>query len=226
MRIGSTHDGSLEQSIVLIYTHQGLSDEDYETEVVLWCLAWTMEQNACIGRKTPVVVLTRTIDACEWFLVQENTESMMACHLLHQTHQEHVVVNGKVGLLEDRRQLKLVRCYLVVASLARNAKLKSLNLQVFHESLNTLWDGSEVVVVHLLVLGRVVTHQGATSQHQVRACGIQTFIYQEVLLLPTEVGNDLLDIWVEIMANFCGSYVDSVQSTEQWSLVVERLTGI
>jgi hypothetical protein len=26
------------------------------------------------------------------------------------------------------------------------------------------------VVVHLLVLGRIVTHQGAACQHQVRTC--------------------------------------------------------
>ena len=62
---------------------------------------------------------------------------------------------------------------------------KSLDFQILHECLNTLWDGSEVVVVHLLVLCRIVTHQGATCQHQVWTCSIQAFIYQEVLLLPT-----------------------------------------
>ena len=63
------------------------------------------------------------------------------------------MINGEVGLLEDRCQLKLVWCYLVVASLARNAEFESLNLQVFHECLDTLRDGTEVVVIHLLVLG-------------------------------------------------------------------------
>ena len=29
-----------------------------ETEVILWCLARTMKQNACICSETPVVVLT------------------------------------------------------------------------------------------------------------------------------------------------------------------------
>ena len=129
----------------------------------------------------------------------------------HQAHQEHVVVNGKVGLLEDRCQLKLVWCNLVMTGLARNTELKSLDFQILHECLNTLWDGAEVVVVHLLVLCRIVTHQGAACQHQIRTCSIQAFIYQEVLLLPTEIGNNFLDIWVEVVANLCCCYVYSVQ---------------
>ena len=98
-----------------------------------------------------------------------------------------------------------------MAGLARNTELKSLDFQILHESLNTLWDGAEVVVVHLLVLCRIVTHQGATCQHQVRTCSIQALIYQEVLLLPTEIGNNFLDIRVEVVANLCSCYVYSVQ---------------
>ena len=63
MRIGSTHDGCLQQSVVLVNAHQGLYDEDYEAEIVLRCLACCMEQYAGIGAETPVVVLARTIDA-------------------------------------------------------------------------------------------------------------------------------------------------------------------
>ena len=48
MRIGCTHDRCLEQTVVLVYTHQSLCDEDYETEVILWCLARSMKQNTCI----------------------------------------------------------------------------------------------------------------------------------------------------------------------------------
>ena len=58
MSIGSAHDRSLEQTIVLVYTHQSLCDEDYETEVILWCLARTMKQDAGICSETPVVVFT------------------------------------------------------------------------------------------------------------------------------------------------------------------------
>ena len=170
MSVGSTHDRSLQESVVTIYTHQCLYDEDYETKCIFRSLARTMEQYASICRKTPVVVFTRTIDTIERLFVKQSTETMLASHLLHEAHQEHVVVNGKVALLKDRSNLKLVRCNFVVASLARNTKFKSTNLKVFHESLHTLRDGAEIVVFHLLVLSRIVTHKGATCKYEVRTC--------------------------------------------------------
>ena len=35
-----------------------------------------MEQYACIGAETPVVVLARTVDAGEWLLVKQHTETI------------------------------------------------------------------------------------------------------------------------------------------------------
>ena len=143
---------------MLVYAHQRLDDEHHEAKVVLRSLAWTVEQDARVGRKTPVVVFTGTVDTVERLFVKQYLEAMLAGNLLHQAHQQHVVVDSQVGFLEDRSALKLVRSDLVVTSLAGNAKLQSLNLEVFHEGLNTLGNGSEVVVVHLLVLGRAVAH--------------------------------------------------------------------
>jgi hypothetical protein len=82
------------------------------------------------------------------------------------------------------------------------------------------------VVVHLLVLGRVVSHQGTTCEQQVRTGGIETLIYEEVLLLPTEVRGDLLHCGIKVMANIHGSHVHSVQGTEEGSLIVECLTAV
>ena len=152
MRIGCTHDRCLQESVVFVNAHQGLYDEDYEAEVILWSLACCMKQYAGIGAETPVVVLTRTIDTGKWLLVQEHTETVLVCHTLHQTHQEHVMVNGKIALLIDWRQLKLVWSHLVMAGLARDAEFECLDFQILHESLHTLRDGSEIMVVHLLVL--------------------------------------------------------------------------
>ena len=40
-------------------------------------------------------------------------EVMLACDAFHQIHHKLVVVVGKVGILKDRRQLKLVGSYFV-----------------------------------------------------------------------------------------------------------------
>src|SRR5574344_448799 len=123
MGIGSTHDGSLEQSVVFVNGHQRLYDECNEAQVVLRCLAWSVQQCAGICRKTPVIVLAATVDAGKRFLMQQHAESMFASYFLHQRHQQHVMVYGEVGLFEDRCQLKLVWCHLVMAGLAGNGKL-------------------------------------------------------------------------------------------------------
>ena len=62
------------------------------------------------------------------------------------------MIDGKVGLLKDRSKLKLVGGNLVVASLARNTKFECTNLKILHEGLNTIWNSTEIVVFHLLVL--------------------------------------------------------------------------
>ena len=211
---------------MLVNTHQRLDDEHHEAKVVLRSLAWTVEQDARVGRKTPVVVLTGTVDTVERLFVKQYLEAMLAGNFLHQAHQQHVVVDSQIGFLEDRSALKLVRSDLVVTCLAGNAKLQSLNLEVFHESLNTLGNGSEVVVVHLLVLGRAVAHQCAACQHKVRTCGIEILVDEEVLLLPSQVADTLLHVGIEIMTDIGSGNVHGVERAQQRCLVVQGLTGV
>ena len=82
------------------------------------------------------------------------------------------------------------------------------------------------MVVHLLVLGTLVSHQGATGHYQVRASRIQSLVDQEILLFPTKINLYFLHIIVEELANLGSSLVDGMQRTEQWSLIVESLTGV
>ena len=150
----------------------------------------------------------------------------MTCNLLHERHEKHVMVDGEVGLLKDRSKLKLVWRNLVVTCLARDAQLQSLDLQVFHEGLYALGDGTEIVVIHLLVLGRVVTHQGAACEHEVGASRVETLVNEEIFLLPTEVADNLLYFRIEIVAYFCGCHVYGVKRAKQRCLVVECLACV
>ena len=136
------------------------------------------------------------------------------------------MVDGDVGLLEDRCQLELVGRHLVVTSLARDAKLKRLNLKILHERLHTLGDSTEVVVVHLLVFSRVVAHERTTGEHKVGACRVESLVNEEVLLLPTEVRDDLLHLRVEVVADSRSRLVHGVERTQERSLIVERLAGV
>ena len=226
MSVGSTHDRGFQQSVVLIDTHQRLYDERGEAQVLLSGLTRSVQQDTVVRRERPVVVLTATVDACEGLLMQQHAEAVLTGHTLHHRHQQHVVVYGEVRLFENRCQLKLVGGHLVVTGLAGDAQFQRLNLQFTHEGRHTLRDGAEVVVVHLLVLRRVVSHQRAPCQQQVRTGSVETFVHEEVLLFPAEVRGHLLHAGVKVMANLCSSHVHGMQGAEQRSLVVECLAAI
>ena len=136
------------------------------------------------------------------------------------------MVHGEVCFLEDRSQLELVWSGLVVACLARDAKLEGLYLKVAHKGCHTLGNGAEVMVVHLLVLGAVVTHKRATGHQQVWACSVKAFVDEEVFLFPSEVRDNLLHIGVEELRHGSGCYVHGVERFLQRRFVVERLACV
>ena len=151
---------------------------------------------------------------------------MLASHFLHQRHNKHIMVNGKVHLLKYRSQLKLVRSHLIVSCLTRYAQLKSLNLQILHKRSHTLWYSTEVVVIHLLVLSRGVTHQRTSCKQKVRTSRVQSFINKEILLFPSQIRHTLLNLRIKVMHHICGSLVNGMYSLQQRSLIVQRLTCI
>ena len=137
---------------------------------------------------------------------------MLTCYLAHQAHQQHVVVDGQVAFFVDRRQFKLVGGHFVVACLAWYAELQCLYLEVLHKFSHTVGYGTEVVVLHLLVFGRVVAHQCTACQEQVGSGSVEVFIHEEILLLPSQVGCHFADAGVEILAYCCGCLVHGCES--------------
>ena len=117
--------------------------------------------------------------------MQEHAEPMVTGHALHERHEQHVMIDGEVTLLEDRSQLKLVGRYLIMTCLTGDGEFQGLDLQILHEGLHTVRDGTEVVVVHLLVLRTLMTHQRTTSHQQVRTGRVESLIHEEILLFPT-----------------------------------------
>ena len=101
-----------------------------------------------------------------------------------------------------------------MARFARYAQFEGLYFEVFHKGLHAFRNSSEVVVVHLLVLGRVVSHQRSPSEHQVGTGKIEALVYQEVFLFPTQVAANFLHFGVEILCHgrCCG--VNGLQRTQ------------
>ena len=151
---------------------------------------------------------------------------MLAGHLLHERHEQHVVVHGEVCLFKDRCKFKLVGSHLVVAGLHRDGQFECLDFQILHECLHTVGDCAEVVVVHLLILGRVVSHQRASGEHQVWPGGVKPFVYEEILLLPAKVRDDFFHVWVKVAGHGSGGFAYCTQRALQRCFVVQSLPSI
>ena len=93
---------------------------------------------------------------------------MATCHLCNKRHEKQVVVVGEVCLFKYWSKLKLVRSLLIMSVLFWDTKVMAFEFQIEHESLNTLWDGSKIVVLELLILGTFVSHECTACKNQVR----------------------------------------------------------
>ena len=136
------------------------------------------------------------------------------------------MVDGNVGLFENRSALKLVGSHFVVSGLDRNAEPVGMPFEIFHELQYTAWDGSEVVVVELLVFCGDVSHEGPAGLGQIGAGLEQSFVHEKILLFPSQRHVDLCDILVEELTHVDSGFVEGKQRFEQRGLEVERFTCV
>ena len=179
-----------------------------------------------VGAHRPVVVLAGAVDAGEGLLVQQADQPVAAGDALHHLHRQLLVVGADVRVLEDRRDLVLVRGDLVVAGLDRDAELAQLELGLQHAGEDPLRDRAEVVVVELVALGRLGAEQGAAGGDQVGALEEVLLVDQEVLLLGADGGEDALALLVaEQPQRLDRRAREGVHRAQQRDLRVERLAG-
>ena len=113
-----------------------------------------------------------------------------------------------------------------MSGLAWNTQFESMYLYVAHIILHTCRDRTEVMVVHLLILGTVVSHQRATRHHKVGTSGIECFVNKEILLFPTQIAHNLLHFGIEQLCHSSSSLINSIECLLQRHFIVERLTCI
>ncbi len=82
------------------------------------------------------------------------------------------------------------------------------------------------MVIHLLVLGGIVSHEGTSCHHHVGTCSVESLVDKEIFLLPTEVADNLPDFRVEVPGNSGGSLVDCKKSLLERHFVVKGLTCV
>ena len=224
--VAGAHDAGFQQTVVAIDAHERGDDEGEEAEGVAFGATGGVKYDAAVGAERPVAVFAATVDAGERFLVEEAAEAVLASDFAHERDEQHVVIDRQVALFVDGGELKLVGGHFVVTRLAGNAETEGLYFEIAHEFGHALGDGTEIVVFHLLILGAVVPHEGASGEQEVGARGVEAFVDEEVLLFPTEVGVYAHGLVVEVGANGFGGAVHCGDRLFERGFVVEGFAGV
>lgn len=122
------------------------AQESEELEVRVRVVLRIEQVDTGVGRHRPVVVLARTVDAGERLLVQQGVEPVPRRDPLERLHDDHLVINGDIGVLENVREFVLTGGDLVVPRRDRNAQAVQLTLDLGHEGVHAVRDRAEVVV--------------------------------------------------------------------------------
>ena len=99
--------------------------------------------------------------------MEQALHPVLACDPLQGLHHDLVVVHRNVGLRIDGSQLMLCRGHLIVLGLGGYAQLPQLLIDIPHICRNTLADGAEIMILHLLPLRRHGSEQGTACKDQI-----------------------------------------------------------
>ena len=219
-------DRDAQQVLIFVHGLDNRSQEEQKLQVAARRLARLEQILARVGRDRPVIVLARPVDALERLFVEQADEAVPFRHTPHDLHGELVVVGGDVGRGEHRRHLMLAGGDLVVLSLGKNTELPQLLVQLLHKRRHTRTDGTEVVILHLLPLGRHGAEQRAAGEDQVLALGIVRLVDQEVFLFRPDRGRHALDVLAEQLEHAARLRAERVHRAQQRGLFVQNFARI
>ena len=94
-----------------------------------------------------------------------------------------VVIHCHIGRLVDGRHFMLCGSRLIMLGLGCYTQLPQLDIDIMHETTDTLTDNTEIVVIHLLSLGGGSTEQGSSGENNIFTLQSLGRIYQEIFLL-------------------------------------------
>src|SRR3990170_5703063 len=161
-----------------------VDEEGQELQVGARVVARRQQNLVMAVRQRPVAVLPATVEPGKRLLPKQDSESMFDRGLLHQIHEQEIVIDSHVGFLKHRGTLVLTRGDLVVTGYNRDPELEGFKLELLHEILHTYWDRPEVVIIHLLPFGRLSTKDGSTGHQQIGSRIDEPLVHEEILLLP------------------------------------------
>ena len=168
-----------------------------------------------------------SVNAGKRLFVEQTNQTVPLGHGLQQLHCQLIMVAGHVGVAVDRRVLMLGRCHLIVLRFGEDTQLPQLHVQFVHERGDSGLNGTVIVVVQLLTLGRLCTEQRPAAQPQIFPAAIVLLVDQEVFLLRAYLGDHALGFRIaEQPQNADALLIQRVHGAQQRRLLVQRIAGV
>ena len=218
--------GDAQQVLIVVRGLDDGAEEEQELRVLARGLAGIEKIDARVGGKRPVVVLAGAVDALEGLFAQQADEPVLFGGLLHDVHDELVVVRGDVGRVIYAGELVLGGSGLIVLGPGRDADAPELLVYLAHEGRYAGLDGAEIVVVHLLALGRHGAVEGAAGVDEVLALLIHVALDEEILLLGADHGQNQRCLGAEELEHAQGLTRERLHGAQQRRLLVQRLAAV
>ena len=148
---------------------------------------------------------------------------MFSRHFLHDLHGKLVVVRSYVRCRIDGRQLMLRRSDLIVFGFGKDPQLPEFLVQVLHESNDPGLDNAEIMVVQLLALRRHGSEQCSSRVYKVRTLFEHLPVDQEVFLLRSDAGPDVLHIPAEQLQDSLCLAVQRLHGAKERRFLIQRV---
>src|SRR5688572_2953718 len=111
--------------------------------------------------------------------MQQHFEIMSPGNLVHQVHEQLVVVNSKIYFFKHRSTFKLAGCNFIVTGFEWDTQFECFNFKFHHKSIYTRRDRSEIMIFELLAFGGNMPEYCSAGSLQVRPCIVHSNINQE-----------------------------------------------
>ena len=109
-------------------------------------------------------MFSASVHTGKWLFVKKTYKTMLCSNFLHDFHCELVMIGCNISSCVDWRQLMLCRCNFIMFCFCENSKLPKFFVEFFHICGYTRFDHAEVVIVHLLALGRFRPEEGSAGK--------------------------------------------------------------
>ena len=166
-----------------IYSFHDTCQYQQELNIFIGGLAGLQKVYTIVRSDGPVVMLTGTVYSGKRLLMQHAAQTVLACHTLQSLHYQLVGIHCHIGRLVDGRHFMLCGSRLIMLGLGCYTQLPQLDIDIMHETTDTLTDNTEIVVIHLLSLGGGSTEQGSSGENNIFTLQSLGRIYQEIFLL-------------------------------------------